>query len=106
MDFLAKATQQLRELYEGMTPSARIVTTLLTTAIVVSLFFLFGNETIGDAYVYGGQEFSHIHLAIRVCVHRLEDLLEQRPPVGPGHLDAHDDGLRHEEGGRHRSPAV
>ena len=63
MDFLAKATQQLRELYEGMTPSARIVTALLTTAIVVSLFFLFGNETIGDAYVYGGQEFSQAELA-------------------------------------------
>ncbi len=63
MDFLAKATQQLRELYEGMTPSARIITTLLTTAIVVSLFFLFGNETIGDAYVYGGQEFSQAELA-------------------------------------------
>ena len=63
MDFLAKATQQLRELYEGMTPSARIVTALLTTAIVVSLFFLFGNETIGDAYVFGGQEFSQAELA-------------------------------------------
>ena len=41
MDFLAKAVQQLRELYEGMTPSARIITALLTIAIVVSLFFLF-----------------------------------------------------------------
>ena len=64
MDFLAKAVQQLRELYEGMTPSARIVTALLTTAIVVSLFFLFSYETIGgDTYVYGGQEFSQSDLA-------------------------------------------
>ena len=64
MDFLARATQQLRELYEGMTPSARIVTALLTTAIVVSLFFLFSYEAIGgDTYVYGGQEFSQSDLA-------------------------------------------
>ena len=63
MDFLAKATQQLRELYEGMTPSARLVTALLTTAIAISLFFLFSNETISDAYVYGGQEFSQAELA-------------------------------------------
>ncbi|MEC8571757.1 MAG: hypothetical protein VXY82_11865, partial [Planctomycetota bacterium] len=63
MDLLAKATQQLRELYEGMTPSARLVTALLTTAIVISLFFLFSNETISDAYVFGGQEFSQAELA-------------------------------------------
>ncbi len=63
MDFLAKATQQLRELYEGMTPSARLVTALLTTAIAISLFFLFSNETISDAYVFGGQEFSQAELA-------------------------------------------
>jgi flagellar M-ring protein FliF len=64
MDFLSKAMQQVRELYEGMTPSARIVTGVLTLAIMVSLVFLFRIEAVGgDAYLYGGQEFSQSDLA-------------------------------------------
>lgn len=64
MDFLSKAMQQVRELYEGMTPSARLVTVVLTLAIVVSIVFLFRFEAVGgDAYLYGGQEFSQTDLA-------------------------------------------
>jgi len=59
MDFLQKATDQVRDLFRSMTPGGRIVAGLLLAAIVVSLVYLsqFGFSG-GSEYLLDGQAFS------------------------------------------------
>lgn len=64
MDFLNKAIQQITELFQQMTPAARITAGLLLVAIVCSLFYLFRAQTTNaDEYLFGGDAFSHRDLA-------------------------------------------
>ncbi|HTN74919.1 MAG TPA: flagellar M-ring protein FliF C-terminal domain-containing protein, partial [Pirellulaceae bacterium] len=64
MDFLNKALAQISDLFRSMTPGARITAALLLVAIVVSVFFLFQQQTSsGDEYLLGGREFSNAEIA-------------------------------------------
>jgi flagellar M-ring protein FliF len=65
MDFLAKALGQVRELFQSMTPGARITTGLLLVVVVVSLAYLFQSQSTGpDGYLMGGQPFSADELRV------------------------------------------
>lgn len=59
MDFLNQALAQIRELFQSMTPGARIVTGLLLAVVVISIGWLFQGQVSGpDAYLMGGEPFS------------------------------------------------
>jgi flagellar M-ring protein FliF len=59
MDFLNKSFAQLSELFRSMTPGARITAGLLLAVVVVSLGYLFRQNTAGpDAFLFGGQALS------------------------------------------------
>jgi flagellar M-ring protein FliF len=59
MDFLNKAIAQIGELFRSMTPGARIMAGLLLAVVVVSLGYLFRQNTAGpDAFLFGGQALS------------------------------------------------
>ncbi|QDU55321.1 flagellar M-ring protein FliF C-terminal domain-containing protein [Aeoliella mucimassa] len=54
---------QLRDLFESMTPGARITSGLLLLVAVVSLAFLFKTTASGpDAFLFGGERFSQAEL--------------------------------------------
>ena len=58
MNYLNQIGKQLGDLFNSMTPAARIVTALLSVAIAVSLFFLFKlQSTSSESYLFGGTEF-------------------------------------------------
>ena len=60
MDFLNKYFAQIRELFEGMTPGARITSALLLAVTVASLGYLFtsGFNTGGDVYLLDNYRFN------------------------------------------------
>ena len=64
MGFVNKNLQQLSNLIQSMSMSARITSVLLLVAIALSLFYLVGYQIGGgETYVYGGREFSQSELA-------------------------------------------
>lgn len=63
MDFLNRAWAQLTDLFKSLTPGARIVAGLLLTMVVISLAYLFQQQTSApDAYLMGGEPFSAAQL--------------------------------------------
>ncbi len=60
MDFLNRYFAQIRELFEGMTPGARITSALLLAVTVASLGYLFTSEFSpgGDAFLLDNRAFS------------------------------------------------
>ena len=60
MDFLNKYFTQIRELFEGMTPGARVTSALLLAVTVASLGYLFtsGFNPGGDVYLLDNQAFT------------------------------------------------
>ena len=59
MDFLNKSFEQLSDLFRSMTPAARLVAILLMVAIIVSMAYLFRAQgSVGDEYLFGGQQFT------------------------------------------------
>jgi flagellar M-ring protein FliF len=59
MDFLNKAFAQLKDLFQSMTPGARLTAALLLVVIVISLGYLFTHQVSGtDLYLFGGESFS------------------------------------------------
>lgn len=60
MDFLNKYFAQIRELFEGMTPGARVTSVLLLAVTVVSLGYLFtsGFSPGGDVFLLDNRTFS------------------------------------------------
>jgi hypothetical protein len=55
MDFLNKSFRQLVDLFQSMTPGARVTTSLLLVAIVASLLYLFRFQPDrADEYLFGG----------------------------------------------------
>ncbi len=64
MNLLAKATVPLNDLFQSMTPAARIMCALLLAVVLVSLAFLLSLESSApDDYVLGGHLFSTADLA-------------------------------------------
>ena len=65
MDFLNKYFAQIRELFEGMTPGARITSALLLAVTVASLGYLFtsGFNPGGDVYLLDNRAFPSDELA-------------------------------------------
>jgi flagellar M-ring protein FliF len=64
MDFLNKSFTQLRDLFQSMTPGARITSGLLLAVVVISLVYLFTHGVAGpEVYLLGGEEFSNRELA-------------------------------------------
>ncbi len=64
MDFVNQTFSQLRDLFESMTPGARITAGLLLAVVVVSLGFLFQQSNAGpDEYLFGGEAFSQSQIA-------------------------------------------
>ena len=64
MDFLNKAIQQIADLFNQMTPAARVTAGLLLVTIVCSLFYLFRTHTsAADEFLFGGEAFSQRDLA-------------------------------------------
>jgi flagellar M-ring protein FliF len=64
MDFLNRSFAQLKDLFQSMTPAARITAALLLAVVVISLAYLFTHEVAGpDVYLLGGEMFpsSEIH---------------------------------------------
>jgi len=56
MDFLNQAIAQLRDLFQSMTPAARITAVLLAGVIAVSLGYLTQHRSAGsDQYLFGGE---------------------------------------------------
>ena len=59
MDFLNKSVAQLRDLFQSMTPGARLTTGLLLVVVVISLAYLVVEHRAGsEAYLFGGASFS------------------------------------------------
>jgi flagellar M-ring protein FliF len=59
MDFLNKSLAQLKDLFQSMTPQARVTTGLLLVVVVVSLGYLFLHRTANsDADLFGGASFN------------------------------------------------
>src|SRR4051794_15036299 len=59
MDFLNKALAQLSELFQSMTPGARITAGLLLAVVVISVGYLFQHGASGpDTYLFGGEPIS------------------------------------------------
>lgn len=64
MDFINKNLQQLQQLLQSMSMTARVTTGLLLTAIVISLVYLGVYQVnAGETYIYGGSEFDQAELA-------------------------------------------
>jgi flagellar M-ring protein FliF len=64
MDFLNKAFAQTTELFRSMTPAGRITTGLLLVIIVVSLVFLFKQQTDkADEYLFGAHVLTQSDIA-------------------------------------------
>lgn len=60
MDFANRLTEQLRDLFQSMTPGARITAALLLAVVVVSVGFLFKQSTAGpDDFLFGGEPLSN-----------------------------------------------
>jgi flagellar M-ring protein FliF len=58
MDFLNSSFAQLKDLFQSMTPAARITAALLLAVVVISLAYLFTHEVAGpDVYLLGGEMF-------------------------------------------------
>ena len=58
MDFLNQSFAQLKDLFQSMTPAARITAALLLAVVVISLVYLFTHEVAGpDVYLLGGEMF-------------------------------------------------
>jgi flagellar M-ring protein FliF len=58
MDFLNQSFAQLKDLFQSMTPAARITAALLLAVVVISLAYLFTHEVAGpDVYLLGGEMF-------------------------------------------------
>jgi flagellar M-ring protein FliF len=56
MDFLNTSFAQLKDLFQSMTPAARITAGLLLAVVVISLGYLFTHEVAGpDVYLLGGE---------------------------------------------------
>lgn len=63
MGALNKTWEQLRDLFNSMTPAARIMSVLLLAVIVISLGYLFTFESSGQgAYLLGGQDFNPVEM--------------------------------------------
>lgn len=63
MNFANQALAQLRELFESMTPAARITSGLLLSVVVISLAYLVNFQASGgDEYLMGGQPISPSNL--------------------------------------------
>lgn len=63
MNLFNNYLQQLKQLVSSMSTAARVTSVLLLVAIVVSLFFLVRYQvTGGEAYLYGGRDFSQSEL--------------------------------------------
>lgn len=59
MDFFNQTFGQVRQLFESMTPGARVTAGLLLAVVVVSIGFLFQQAAAGpDEYLFGGEVFS------------------------------------------------
>lgn len=59
MGAVNRAIAQLKDLFMSMTPGTRVATALLLAVIVLSLFFLFGQQWHGQGtYLLGGRPFS------------------------------------------------
>lgn len=64
MDFLTKAYGQISDLFRSMTPAARLTTGLLVAAIVISLLFLFRQQTdTADELLFGGRTLTNEEIA-------------------------------------------
>ena len=64
MDFLNQAYSQAGDLLRSMTPAARLTTSLLLIAVVVSFVFLFRTQTDkADHFLFGAQQLSEKELA-------------------------------------------
>ncbi len=76
MDFLNKYFAQIRELFEGMTPGARITSALLLAVTVASLGYLFtsGFNPGGDVYLLDNRVFSSDELAPMIGAFATEGL--------------------------------
>lgn len=63
MDFLNRSFAQVRDLFQSMTPGARLTAGLLLVVVVVSLGYLFTYQVSGgDVYLMGGESFSPAEL--------------------------------------------
>ena len=59
MDFLNKTFAQVKDLFQSMTPGARITAGLLLAVVVISLGYLFTHQVSGtDVYLMGAASFS------------------------------------------------
>jgi flagellar M-ring protein FliF len=59
MDFLNKSSQQLAELFRGLTPAARLMAVALAGVVLLSLVFLFRFQAeTADDYLLGGRPFT------------------------------------------------
>ncbi|MHB8899070.1 MAG: flagellar M-ring protein FliF C-terminal domain-containing protein [Thermoguttaceae bacterium] len=76
MDFLNKYFAQLRELFEGMTPGARITSALLLVVTVASLGYLFtaGFNAGGDVFLLDNRTFSSDELTPMLAAFATEGL--------------------------------
>lgn len=64
MDLINSTTAQLRDLFQSMTPGARITSGLLLAVVLVSLTFLFRSGSAGpDEFLFGGESFSNAQIA-------------------------------------------
>lgn len=64
MDFLNKAYAQVAELFRSMTPAARLTTGLLLVVIVLSLVFLFRQQTNkANEYLFGARPLTNSELS-------------------------------------------
>jgi flagellar M-ring protein FliF len=59
MKFLLDFANQMRDMFMSLTPAARVVTGLLSIAILVSMGFLFqGSRSVATEYLFSGKAFS------------------------------------------------
>lgn len=65
MDFLNRGMKQVTDLFQTMTPAARLTTGLLLAVLVVSLVYLFRQDVEGGGeYLFGAQTLSDAELAM------------------------------------------
>ncbi len=75
MDFLNKTFAQLKELFAGMTPAARITSALLLAVVVVSLGYLFTAGTRGgNVYLLDNRAFTSTDLQLMEAAFAQEGL--------------------------------
>jgi flagellar M-ring protein FliF len=75
MDFLNKAYGQVTDLFQSMTPSARLTTGLLVAAIGISMLFLFQQQTeSANEILFGGETLTSQEIGVMEAAFAQADL--------------------------------